>query len=65
MIIFYHVFFLFIIIDWYFLIAAVITQIFNPIAELIIPIKILTKEAKAEMETYPLTVETKISNCSI
>ena len=37
---------------------AVITQIFNPIAELVIPIRIPTKEAKAEMETHPVNVET-------
>ena len=43
-------FFFFLIIDLYFLIAAVIAQIFNPIAELIIPIRILSKEAIAEIE---------------
>ena len=54
--------FLFLIIDLYiFLIAAVITQIFNPTAELVIPIGISTKEAKAEMETYPVIVKIKIS----
>ena len=42
-------FFLFII-DLYFLILAVITQIFNPNAELVIPITIPTYEAKAEMK---------------
>ena len=57
--------FLFAIIDLYFLISAIIAQIFNPIPELIIPIRIPTKEAKAEMETHPITVETDISNCSI
>ena len=36
---------------------------FNPIAELRIPIGITTKEAKAKMETYPLTVDVKISEC--
>ena len=46
----------------YFLIPEVITQIFNPVAELVILIEIPTKEAKAEMETRPLTVEIKISN---
>ena len=58
-------FFFYLIIDLYFLIPAVITQIFNPIAELLIPIGIPTKEAKAEMETHPVTVEIKISKCSI
>ena len=43
-------FFFFSIIDLYFVIAAVIAQIFDPIAELVIPSGIPTKEAKAEME---------------
>ena len=40
----------FLIIDLYFLIQAFITQIFNTIAELAIPIGIPAKEAKAEMK---------------
>ena len=40
-------FFFFLIIDLYFLTPAVIAQIFNPIAGLVIPIEIPTKEAKA------------------
>ena len=40
-------------------------QIFNPSAELVIPIKIPTKEAKAEIETHPVIVEPKIRKCSI
>ena len=43
-------FFFFLVIDLYFLIPTVIAQIFNPIAELVIPIGILVKEAKVEME---------------
>ena len=43
-------FLFFLIIDLYFVIAAVIVQIFDPIAELVIPSGIPTKEAKAEME---------------
>ena len=43
------------------LIPAVIAQIFNPTAELTMTIRITTKEAKAEMETHPLTAEAKIS----
>ena len=39
-------FFFFLIIDLYFLIPAVIAQIFNPIAELVIPIGIPSKQAK-------------------
>ena len=57
--------FFFIIIDLYFLIAAVIAQIFNPIAELVILIGIQTKEAKAEFEIHPVIVEAKIRNFSI
>ena len=57
-------FFSFLIIDLYFLIPAVITQIFNSIVELVIPMGI-PAEAKAEMETHPLTVKIKISKCSI
>ena len=41
----------------YSLIPAVITQIFNPIAELVTPIGIPTKEAKAEIETHSVIVE--------
>ena len=57
-------FFCFLIIDLQFLILAVITQIFNPIAELI-PLEIQTKEAKAEMGTHPVIVEININKCSI
>ena len=55
-------FFFFLVIDLYFFIPAVVTQIFNPIAELVIPIGIPTKEAKAEMETHPVIVEITISD---
>ena len=53
-------FFFFLIINLYYLIPAVIAQIFNPIAELVIPIGMPTKEAKAEIEIYPVIVEAKI-----
>ena len=53
-------FFFFLITDWYFLIHASIEQIFNLIAELVIPIWITSKEAKAEIEIYPVIVEAKI-----
>ena len=39
----------------------VIAQIFNLIAELIIPNGTPTKEEKAEMETHPVIVEITIS----
>ena len=45
-------FLFFLIIDSYILIPAVITQIFNPIAELAVVIRIPNKKAKAEMETH-------------
>ena len=58
-------FFFFLIIDFYFLISAVITYIFNALAELVIPIGIPAQKAKEEMETQPLTVDIKIGKCSI
>ena len=57
--------FFFLIIDLYFLIPEAIAQIFNPIAELVIPLGIPIKEAKAEMQTHPVIVEAKIRKCSI
>ena len=56
--------FLFLITDLYFLIPAVFAQIFDPIAELVIPIEIPSKEAKAEIEIHPVTVEAKIRKFS-
>ena len=44
--------FFFLVINWYFLILAVIEQSFNPISELVIPLGIAAKEAKVEMETH-------------
>ena len=41
------------------------TQIFNLIKELAIPIGIPTKEAKVEMETYPVIVEIALRKWSI
>ena len=58
-------FFIFLlIIDLYFLIPVVIAQIFIPTAEFVIPIGMPNKEAKAEIETHPVTEEAKISKCS-
>ena len=56
---------IFIFIDLYFLILAIIAQVFNPVTELVIPIGISTKEAEAEMETHPVVVKAKIRKCSI
>ena len=36
-----------------------IAQIFNPTAELVIPLKILTNDAKVLIETHPVTKEMK------
>ena len=57
--------FFFLSIDLYFLIPAVIAQISDHTTELLIPIKIPTKEVKAEMETHPVIVEITISKWSI
>ena len=53
------------IIDLYVSTPAVIAQIFNPIAKLVIPIGIPTKKAKAEIETDPVIVEITVSKWSI
>ena len=47
-------FFFFLIINFYFLFPAVIAQIFNPIAELVIPTGIPIKEENVEIETLPV-----------
>ena len=52
----------FLIVDLYFLIPAVIAQIFNPIAELVIPIEIPSKEAKTEIEIHLVAAEAKMFN---
>ena len=48
--------FFFLIIHLYFLIPAVVQQISNPIAGIVISIGIPNKEAKAEMETHPVLI---------
>ena len=58
-------FFFSLIFDFYVFIHTVIAQIFNQIIELVIPIGIPTKQAKAELETHPVIVEPKIRKCSI
>ena len=50
-------FFFFFIIELYFLIPAAIAQSFSPIAELVTPIRIPIKKAKAEIEIHPVIVE--------
>ena len=54
-------FLFFLIIDLYFLVPAFITKFFNPVEELLIPIRTLTKEAKEEMGTHPVTIKTNIN----
>ena len=49
------------IIDLYILIHALIAQFFNPVVEIVIPIRIPTKKAKAEMETFPVILEVTVS----
>ena len=55
----------FLIINLYFLILEAIAQIFNSNAEKAIPTGAPTKEAKAEIETHPISVEAKIDMCLI
>ena len=52
-------FVIFLIIDLYFLITAVIAQVFILAVELAIPTGILIKAANAKMETCPVTVKLK------
>ena len=52
-------FLFFSIIDWYFLIHAVSSLIFNPFTKLVLPIGIPSKEVKAGIEIHPIIVEDK------
>ena len=59
-------FFSFLFNDLYLFIPAVIAQIFNPVAELIIFIGMPTKKKeKAEIKIYSVIAEAKIRNSSI
>ena len=49
-------FFFFIIVDLYFLVSEAIAQHYDPTAELVIPLVIRTKQAKAEIETCAVTI---------
>ena len=65
----YFFIFFFLTIDLYFSILAVIAQTFITTPELAMAIEIPTKEAKAEMETDPITAEKcliqfKVTSCS-
>ena len=57
-------FYFFSIINLCFLIPAMITQIFIPTAELVMPTGAQTNEANAEIKTQPGTVEARTSKCS-
>ena len=56
-------FFFFFIAELYFLIPAVILQMFIHTAELVIPIGTQSNEADAEIQTQPGTLEARISKC--
>ena len=55
--------FFFLISDLHFLIPAATVQIFNLIAEFVIPIRIPSKEAKTEIEIHPVIAKAKIRKC--
>ena len=58
-------FFFFLVIDVYFLITAAIEQIFNPITELVITVRIPSKEVKADIDIQLVIVEAKVGKRSI
>ena len=58
-------FLFFLIIHLYFITAAVIAEIFKPIAKLVTLIRILSKGVKAKTEIHRVIVEAKIRKCSI
>ena len=58
-------FFFFLVIDIYFLIPAAIEQIFNPITELVITVRIPSKEVKADIDIQLVIVEAKVGKRSI
>ena len=55
-------FFFFLLIDLYFLVPTPIAQIFNLYVELIFPLGIPSKEAKSEIEIYPVIVKAEKEN---
>ena len=59
-------FFLFFLsIDLVFSVTGVIAQIYDPIAEFVIPIVTPANEEKIEIETQSVVIEIKISKCSM
>ena len=65
MILFYHISSFLLIIDLYFLVPAVFVQTFNSVAELVIPIGILSEEEKGEIEIRLVIEESETIKCSI
>ena len=51
--------FFFLIIDFHFLFPSVIAQKINPIAELVVPIGISSKELNKEVQVHPVVKEDK------
>ena len=62
---YYASFSYFLIIDLYFLVSAVIAQIFNPVTEIVVSVEIPSKGAKAEIEIHSVIAEAKIREISI
>ena len=60
-----YFFFFFLILTYTFLIPAVIAQIFNLIAKLIIPIGMPSKEAKVQIKIHPVTVKIELKMSSV
>ena len=54
---------IFLIVDLCFVNTTVIAQIFILPAEIVIPTRIATQEAKADLKLHPVTVKAKISEC--
>ena len=57
--------FLNLIVNLFFLIPVAIAQISNPLAQLLIPFGVRTKEGNAEIEIHPVIVEAKMRKSSI
>ena len=55
-------FFIFLIIDLHFVIPAATAQVFNLLADLVIPIGIPNKVAKAEIEIHPVIAKAEVRN---
>ena len=65
MLFWYTCFSFFEIIGLYFVMPVAILQVFNPLAELVIPIRISSKKANAEIKIHPVIAEIEIKKFSI